>query len=188
MSKFNNRAHRASGFTLLEVIVSIMILVIGLVGIAFAMTNSLSATTQSKAQSMAATLASEKLEDLSRWPPNDTHVAAGGALGISSAVSGYFDEIGAADTGDITTGTNPGAYIEVVSQPGGNYLETIHSADGSITTTTVTSVPNIPMTFERTWLVEANTPVTEVRRITVLVSSLPGISPAINFQMSMVRP
>ena len=189
MSKSNKQASPSDGFTLIEVIISICILVVGLIGIAVAMGNSMNFTTESKGMSIAATLASEKLEDLSRWPATDAHVAAGGALGVAAAVAGYYDKISMSPTGDLTAGANPGAFLEVLSGPGANFTVTTHSADGSITSVVQGAAPVVPTSFERTWLIEANTPVAGVRRVTVLVTSLdPSIRPAVNFQMSMVRP
>ncbi len=189
MSKSNKQKTPNAGFTLIEVIISIGILVTGLIGIAVAMGNSMTFTAESKGMSIAATLASEKLEDLSRWPPLDTHVAAGGALGVASAVSGYYDTISMSPTGDLTTGANPGAFLEILSGPGSDYTVTTHSADGSITSVVQGSAPVVPTSYERTWLIEANTPEAGVRRVTVLVTSLdPSVRPAVNFQMSMVRP
>jgi len=46
------------------------------------------------------------------------------------------------------------------------------------------------MTFHRRWIIEADTPVTGVRRVTVLVTiNSANIQPSnASFQMSMVRP
>ncbi len=69
-----------SGFTILEVMVAILVLTIGLVGTAALMSTTVSSTARSHLMSTAALLASEKLEDLSRFDVNDSPVAPGGSL------------------------------------------------------------------------------------------------------------
>jgi hypothetical protein len=45
------------------------------------------------------------------------------------------------------------------------------------------------MTFHRRWLIEGDTPVTGVRRVTVIVTlANKTVTPTVNFQMSAVRP
>ena len=63
------------GFTLLEVLVSLTVLAIGLLASALLMTNSYKYSVRSRYMSEAAQLASEKLEDLNRFPTVDEHVA-----------------------------------------------------------------------------------------------------------------
>lgn len=62
------------GFTLMEVLVSITILAIGLMGSALLMSNTYKFSVRSRYMAEAAQLASEKLEDLNRFPMNDFHV------------------------------------------------------------------------------------------------------------------
>lgn len=208
MFKSNKKVNSAAGFSLIEVLVAISVLVIGLVGIALTMTNSLSSTGQSKYMSLAATLASEKLEDLNRWPAKDpnVYVAPGGTAGSLTADVGgnvtvggnteyvtYYDQIAMTTTGSVSSSGTQGAFVEVVSGLGSGgspvYTVTSHSPDGTISTTTTNTMPNVPFTFERRWLIEQDVPIKGVERITVLVRSLnSAIQPPVNFQMSMVRP
>jgi len=58
------------GFSLLEVMVAIIVLSIGLLSAAILMANIYSYSLRSRYISMATQLASEELEDLSRWPAN----------------------------------------------------------------------------------------------------------------------
>jgi prepilin-type N-terminal cleavage/methylation domain-containing protein len=62
------------GFTLLETIVALLVLTVGVVATAFVAARSLSTSRQSKFMALATELASEKLEDLSRWDFNDPNV------------------------------------------------------------------------------------------------------------------
>src|ERR1041385_3023885 len=63
------------GFTLIESLAAILILTIGLVGLAGLMSNMMSNSARSRYMSEAAMLASEKLEDLERYPAADPDVA-----------------------------------------------------------------------------------------------------------------
>jgi prepilin-type N-terminal cleavage/methylation domain-containing protein len=188
-----------SGFTLLEVLLSIVILSIGLLALARLMSQTLSTAMQSRYTSLASTLASEKLEDLDRWAAIDPHVAVtsgttAGSLtadilqnitvGTNTESVNYFDEV--------TVGANAGAFSEIVSglDAQGNkiYTSTSHTPNGAVT---VTSSPTAPASFnfKRRWLIESNVPIAGVRRITVLVTSQdPGLPAPVSFQMSMVRP
>ena len=68
------QTERERGFTLIETVVSIGVLAIGLTAMALLVANSLSGTDRSRYLGLATTLASEKLEDLNRWPENDPNV------------------------------------------------------------------------------------------------------------------
>jgi len=52
-----------------------------------------------------------------------------------------------------------------------------------------TTGPTVGETFDRRWIIEANTPSTGLYRITVLVTLMnDAITPPVTFQMSTVRP
>jgi prepilin-type N-terminal cleavage/methylation domain-containing protein len=69
------------GFTLLEVMVAIIVLTVGLMSAALLMANIYKSSERSRYIALATQLASEELEDLSRWPTNknsgyiDPHIA-----------------------------------------------------------------------------------------------------------------
>jgi len=185
----------------MEVMVAIFILTVGLLATAALMAKMIATGQSSKYMTVASTLASEKLEDLNRWDPDDPQVcvASGstteGSLtadimqtttcpaGASGTVS-YYD--------DVAIGATNGAFSETVSSTSGGatvYVTTVHAADGSIQATTSSTAPTTPETFHRRWIIEANSPVTGVRRVTVLVTLLDqSVQPPVTFQMSMVRP
>ncbi|HEX3121023.1 MAG TPA: prepilin-type N-terminal cleavage/methylation domain-containing protein, partial [Candidatus Acidoferrum sp.] len=79
------------GFTLIEMMVSILILTIGLVGTAALMSNSVNMGAHARYVSTAALLASEKMEDLDRYPDGDTNILPGGSL--TASVKGYSDSV-----------------------------------------------------------------------------------------------
>src|ERR1700688_1261675 len=84
------------GFTIIEVLVAAVILIVGLVSVAGLLGSTLGGTARSGYMNQAATLATEKLEDLNRYPAVDPTVSAGGALTtdtVSAAGVPYFDEV-----------------------------------------------------------------------------------------------
>lgn len=181
-----------AGFSLLEILFAIFILVIGIVAMASLMASTLTSTERSRFMSLAATLASEKLEDLNRWTSVDLHVAAGGSL-TSDSASGtlnFYDDIDMSNT--------TGQVSETVSSTSGgitSYTSVIHKSTGEVNPTSATSAPTGSgvIAFHRRWLIEPSPVVngvtlTGLRRVTVVVglSNQPGS--ALNFQMSMLRP
>ena len=205
MSLLRHNAKSRKGFSLLEVVVSIGVLAIGLTSMVFLVTQSIRGTDRSKYMSLAATLASEKLEDLNRWPTADPHIAvptgtSAGSLtsdivtdvtvgGVSTDVN-YFDQIAVSVSG--------GAYSQIITglDAAGNasYTRTTHQPDGRIQTVTSAALgtgawSQGTVQYRRRWLIERNTPVAGVRRITVRVTlEGPFVQPPVNFQMSTVRP
>lgn len=195
---------REGGFTLIETVFSIGILTIGLSAMALLVARTLSGTDRSRYLGLATTLASEKLEDLNRWPENDPNVFVPGAS--STAGSLTSDVVQHVTAGAVTESVN---YYDgvLLSSAGGSisetrtsldgsgniqYTTTTHSANGTITTSAPNTTP--PSTqgtasFKRRWIIEQDQPAAGVRRITVLVTlTNQVIQPPISFQMTMVRP
>ena len=199
---------KARGFTLLELAISMAILIVGLVGVASMFGRVWGSTSYSEYMIQASTLASEKLEDLNRYPNGapDVVVTAGnttaGSLtaNVDATITSnsltesvdYFDEVfmdpsagSIAET--VATGTSPNY----------TYTTTTHNPNGTITTTsstTLSSEVTNAIQFQRRWLIEANptiggTVMTGMRRITVLVAVQNGsVQPPVQFQLSVVRP
>ena len=179
----------------MEVLAGTFLLTIGLVSMAALLGSSMKTTRQSKYMSLATALASEKLEDLSRWDSDDQQVYApsGGTAGSLTSnttqnvtISGttvyvdYYDQIQLSATG--------GSFSETVSSSSGNYTTTSHFPTGVILPSTSTTAPS-GVSFLRRWLIEMDTPVAGVRRITVWVQAQdPAVKPPVTFQISMVRP
>jgi hypothetical protein len=193
---------------MIELAISIAILTVGLVGVASMFGRIWGSTSYSEYMIQASTLASEKLEDLNRYPSTDQNViitsgnTTAGSLTADTDASitantltetvDYFDEVfmdpsagSIAET--VATGTSP-SYT---------YTTTTHNPNGTISTTVSTSLSgNITnsIQFERRWLIEANptiggTVMTGMRRITVLVKVMnASIQPPVVFQLSVVRP
>ena len=199
---------KARGFTLIELAISIAILTVGLVGVASMFGRIWGSTSYSEYMIQASTLASEKLEDLNRYPTGDPDVVVtagnttAGSLtantdasvtsnGVTDTVD-YFDEVfmepsagSIAET--IATGTSPNY----------TYTTTTHNPNGTITTATATSLTAATtnaIQFQRRWLIEMSptigtTVMTGMRRITVLVAvQNPSVQPPVQFQLSVVRP
>src|ERR1700736_606462 len=86
---------RGAGFTLMEVLIAMFILIVGLTAMATLVAQSLTGTDNARYLGLATTLVSEKLEDLNRWPSSDPHVVAGGSLTADSASGSinYYDDV-----------------------------------------------------------------------------------------------
>jgi len=211
MSQSLHKRSADQGFTVLEVLIALSILVVGMAALALVSARMMSGGTESKYMSIAASLASETLEDLNRWDKDDPQiggtVTAGGfcvtgsgtvgsltadvvqatpgtcAAGVPSTVN-YFD--------DVTLATQNGAISETVSGvSGGNtvYTTTTQTPNGEVPTVTTSSTAPSSATFHRRWVIEANSPINGVRRVTVLVTLLDtSVKPPVTFQMSLVRP
>jgi prepilin-type N-terminal cleavage/methylation domain-containing protein len=203
MSKSLLKEASERGFTLIETLVAMMVLSIGLVALCSLAAQSLSNTSRSRFAALSADLASEKLEDLSRWPSFDPNVyAVAGATvgslssdqsanvtsgGIPTELVNYYDDVEISDS--------QGAISETVSQVIAgvtSYKTTSHNPDGTITTSTSTSSTAADVgavAFHRRWTIEMDQPVTGLRRVTVLVTlSNSYVRPPVTYQMTMVRP
>jgi Tfp pilus assembly protein PilV len=207
MTRSTNFNRHGRGFTLLEVCFAICILVTGLAAIAALFGKVWGGTSYSEYMIQASTLVSEKLEDLNRYPHNDPDVAvtSGGIAGsltsdleqtvTSSGVTeivDYYDEIymspmSGSISETVVSGTSPGL----------TYATTTHSPNGTMLTTTSTSLSSIAansIAFERRWVIESNPVVNGIvitggLRITVLVTlENQSVQPPVHFQMSIVRP
>lgn len=215
----SNRAQAGtneSGFTLIEVVVSIAILAVGLLSVAALIAGTLKAGTRARYMSMASMLASEKLDSLNKWPsgdlpnsattaqsaaPTDPNIWPGGSLtgGPTCATNDtYCDQV--------TVSESSGADYETQTQIINGVATTttiVHTASGCVGTPATCGVAAPAgggATFTRRWLVTANPTITSVsggatatatgaRRITVLVSLNGGtFNTPVNFQLSMVRP
>jgi len=202
MSLSLRNARRERGFSLIETIVAIGVLSVGLMSMAALMARMMSTTYRSGFMSMAMQLASEKLEDLNRYPTEDPNVAvtSGTTAGsltsdvVSTVTSGgetasvnYHDEVQLSATG--------GAVSEMETAVDGTTGDTVyttisHSPDGTVASSVSTTAPSgVGMVrFKRRWVIEEDQPTTGVRRVTVLVTLENPVNTPVNAQMSMVRP
>ncbi|SRR6058998_1088242 len=200
----------SGGFTLVEVLLASSVLAIGLLSAGLLAGQMVAGSNRSVYINAASTLASEKLEDLNRWDVDDPHIcvptgnttagslasdinqtttcASGSSINLS-----YYDDVypNLVDGSGTCPDGTAGCLAETVSAVAGGtttYTTTVHSPTGTVRSTSSTSSPNGPR-FHRRWVIEANAPATGVRRVTVLVSlTNSAVRPAVNFQMSIVRP
>jgi prepilin-type N-terminal cleavage/methylation domain-containing protein len=191
------------GFTIIEVLVASVILLIGLVAAAAVVGSTLGNTSRSEYMTQAATLATEKLEDLNRFPPSDANIAVTGGTSAGSLTS---DDLQNVTVNGATQAVN--YYDEVYFSPAEGALQettTSFDANGNVQYSTISYTPDGTMSqsaftttppsgagsisFKRRWVIDLNQPVTGVRRITVLVTlQNQSVQPPVTFQMSMVRP
>jgi prepilin-type N-terminal cleavage/methylation domain-containing protein len=205
-----NSAGAACGFTLIEVLFSILVLSVGIMAVASLVAQMENGTGRSRYLSLASTYASEKIEDLNRWPTWDPHVcvpSAGTAGGLSSDVSA---SVGAGSTTPSVTVACSGSAVtvnyyddvqisetalgvcETVNGTGG-YTTTCHEPNGTIYKPAVSATPYTAdaqsIAFHRRWSIEMDQPITGVKRVTVLVTLTNGyLQPGVSFQLSAVRP
>jgi len=203
---------------MIEVVIAIAILIIAVSAMAALAAVMLTRGRQSRYMNVAETLASEKLEDLSRWSMNAPAICIQPADSyegsITTAVTpflitcpnGASDNVSYADdvSIDFTTANgscgsaNNGCFSETVSCISGgsaSYCTTYHSPSGVIpgnpdgsSNPTISATAPSNLVFHRMWLIEKDTPVVGVRRITVFVKLLDQtVRPGVTVQMSMVR-
>lgn len=187
MSHHNRR--RASGFTLIETLIAVTILTAGLLALGGLVARTASTADSSRYMSTQSLLVSEKLDDLNRLPATDSEIAVpvgttAGSLGAD--VDGYFDTV------ELSSGN--GSMVETWTSLDGAgntvYTTTTHNPDGVVLEVASNAPPATnpsTLTFKRRWVIEKDTPIVGVRRITVAVT-LNVNPPAAPFQMSMVRP
>jgi prepilin-type N-terminal cleavage/methylation domain-containing protein len=198
-----NNADVPAGFSLMEVMIALVVLTIGLMSIALLMTNVYKSTVRSRYMSLAATFASEKLEDLNSYGLNDPRAhLAGGSLtsnlvpqtepwNSSNVLVNFYDTV----TLNNSTGAMNETY-EILNGGTVEYVTQSFTADGIWHWDSTDGFPSVPtttaptgITFTRRWVIEANTPVTGLTRITVLVTlDDDTVQPPVTFQMSTVRP
>ena len=205
-ASLRHRRTGSRGFTLVEVLVSIVVLVVGLISLSSLAAKTLFGTQRSQFSGVAANLASEKLEDLNRWPSWDPNVYAApgttvGSLtadtsasvtsnGITETIA-YFDDVESSNA-NAERSRKPCQPMVSITLEYTTFVTTSHNADG---TTGVSSNPTAAASdvnvtaFHRRWIIEKDQPIMGVRRITVVVTLTNSyINPPVSFQTSMVRP
>ena len=77
----------------MEVLVASFILIVGLVAVAGVVGSTLGNTSRSEYMTQAATLATEKLEDLNRYPSADPNVAVASGTSVGSLTSDVLQNV-----------------------------------------------------------------------------------------------
>jgi Tfp pilus assembly protein PilV len=187
----------ANGFTLIEAVTATLVAILGLLAAA-AFTGRISAPShRSKYMTLASTLASDKLQDLSRWDVNDPNVCVPtGSKSVGSLTTdvaqttmcpgGAMDSVSYFD--DVTVGAAENVYSETVRNTSDGsfvYVTTAHSGDGSITISTSDTPPTKPATFHRRWTIERDSAAARAH-ITVVVTLLDrSVRPPVTLTMTM---
>jgi prepilin-type N-terminal cleavage/methylation domain-containing protein len=205
---------RTRGFTLTEVAVALFVLAVGLSSVAALLASTVRGTSATEYMTQAATLASEKLEDLNRYPSSgpgggdpNICVSAGSTVGslttdTTASVScnnptavtvDYFDEVFFSPTAGSISETISGVDASGNTQ----YTTTTQQPNGTVNVSqsaTRMALANGTIAFKRRWVIELNptingTQVNGIRRITVYVFlENASVAPNVSFQMSLVRP
>ena len=202
----SRRKHRKQrGFTLLETLIAISILSVGLLAMAALMSKTTASASNSRYLSTQSLLASEKLDDLTGRSSSDPDIAV-----PTGASSGSLTTDASQTVTDSSGGTTPVDYFDQVDISNGNgavteilttsnaagqvvYETVTHNPDGTIAETNSTTPPTTPvgtadtLGFHRRWVIEKDTPIVGVKRITVQVTVLTQ-TPVPAFQMSTIRP
>jgi prepilin-type N-terminal cleavage/methylation domain-containing protein len=205
-TKFRKKTNH--GFTLTEVMVALFVLAVGLSSVAALLASTVNSTSTTEYMTQAATLTSEKLEDLNRYPAGDPNVAV-----TSGSMAGSIT----ADTSASVTSNSVTQLVDYydeifVSPTAGSISETVSGLDasGNVQYTTTSQQPNGTVNvsqsgsranlvngtlyFKRRWVIELNplingVQVTGARRITVYVYlENASVTANVAFQMSLVRP
>ena len=203
MSKLLRKKRSTAGFAMIEAVIAISILAVGLLGVAALLAQLGGNSTQSRYMSTEALLASEKLDDLNRYPFNDPAIAvpngvSAGSLTADSTnnsitIGPVTEVVDYCDQVSISSGA--GLMSETVSGTDANgnqqYTTTTHAPDGSINVVKSPAAPvgtGDTLTFSRRWIIELNPAGMPpgVRRFTVLVSQKNAVTPS-SFQSSMLR-
>ena len=175
----------------MEVLISMAVLTVGLIGMAAMVCSTLVFGTNAKYINMANVLASEKLDNLNKGPST---CAAGDT---------YCDQVTVSETSGADYITQTQIVFDPVTNTSKPVTTTIvHTSAGCVDTPANCGVPT-PIangsTFTRRWQITSNPVITDAngnpstvtgaRRITVLVSLANNVSKQpVSFQMSMVRP
>jgi type IV pilus modification protein PilV len=211
METFLSHRHKSGssrGFTMVEVLVAILVLTVGLVSLSALATQTVTGTQNSRFAGLSANLASEKLEDLNRWPVTDPNVwvAAGSTAGslsldvqtsvtspLDTETINYYDNVYISNT-NVSSTDETGAVSETVfGMVNGTetYTTLTHNPNGTIGSSSSTTAPSaIPnsISFHRRWVIERDQPVSGVERVTVLVTlTNQYVQPPVSYQMSMIR-
>lgn len=204
------KSRTGAGFSLIEVMVALSILAIGLLGVAALIGSLISTGGKTRSSSTANVLASEKLDDLNKWPCNDgdsnvitcdDNLSTGGSLtGPSVCASGdtHCDQVTVSEASGADYETQTTYDASGTAQT----ATIVHTSAGCVDTPAncgVAAPAGGGSTYTRRWLITADptltatdgttTTATNARRITVVVTmnNTPANAP-VSFQLSMVRP
>ena len=128
MLKSRRKARRTAGFALIETVIAISILAVGLLGVAALLAQLGGNSTQARYMSTEALLASEKLDDLNRYPYGDPGIAvvAGNSAGSLTADT----------SATVNNGVLPPEQVDYfdtvsISSGNGNMVETVSGKDAA---------------------------------------------------------
>jgi type IV pilus assembly protein PilV len=189
------RAQR--GFTLIETLIAMVILCIGLLSLAGLMSRTLIGSNQSRYISQATSLATEKLEDMNRFPSNAPDVGAGGSLTTDQTSPDgtifYYDNVQVSTTNGVISEVRNSSTCATGYDV---FSHSIVSGSTQVSDQCATPPTVTPdsLVYHRRWLIESpvtlnGNSISSVRRVTVWVqlqTTTAGVP--VTFQMSAIRP
>ncbi len=98
----------ALGFTLIETMITTVVLVSGLVGVASLFSYSIAANFNSQQRTVAGLLLRDKVEQFRAAPSNHSNWSPGGSLDAASPIAGYFDYVTIGSDGSFSISTADG--------------------------------------------------------------------------------
>jgi len=113
------------GFTLIEVAISSVITMVGLIFLASLFTLAMSQNRLTKQHTATTALAQKKLEELMAIERNDARLTIGGGLDSAAKQDTYYDQVFVNDAGTITTtipagkSANYNRFWKIEADPGG---------------------------------------------------------------------
>lgn len=163
-----SRASAPGGFSLLELMIAMFVLLFGFLAMANLIATSIVVNRSSNRLTSLTQLASDKLEELRSMNANDPRFQPGGSLTANVTQNNgghtvpYYDSVYVDQRGGAITTTTP-------PDDSGVYKSAARNLDGTTTTTTSGAEPN-QVSYRRRWTIQGNTPVTGATQIIVEVA------------------
>lgn len=97
------QAKKEDGFTLIEVCMASLLVMVGLVFLAQLFVVAIKQNRSVKQQTAATAIAQQKMEELNALEKTDARLLTGGGLDIASKQNGYYDQVYVNDAGTVST-------------------------------------------------------------------------------------
>jgi type II secretory pathway pseudopilin PulG len=163
------RASAPGGFSILELMIAMLVLLFGFLAMANLIATSIVVNRSSNRLTSLTQLASDKLEELRSLDPNDPRVQAGGSLDINltQTVGGhtepYYDSVYVDQRSGAFTVTTP-------PDDSGVYSSVTRNLDGTTSPPSTSGSEPAKVSYRRRWTVQKDTPIALATKIVVEVA------------------